>query len=113
MRRALMMAESAPHEKWRVGAVIVRGGAVLSTGYNRYRNSPSIVQLDGVSYHAEEAALRMVGNAEGATIYVARVTKTGLLSLARPCPKCVPKLKEAGIHSMVWTHPLGVSKDRL
>lgn len=113
MRLALLQAENAPHEKWRVGAVIVRGGSVLSTGYNRYRNSPSIVHLDGVSYHAEEAALRRAGDVEGATIYVARITKTGLLSLAKPCPKCVPQLKNAGVHSAVWTHPYGVSKERL
>lgn len=113
MRLAIAQAESAPHEKWRVGAVIVRSGSVLSMGFNRYRNDPSIVHLHGVSYHAEEAALRRAGNVEGATIYVARLTKTGMLSLAKPCPKCVPQLRTAGIHSVVWTHPYGVSKERL
>ena len=113
MRLAIAQAESATHEKWRVGAVLVRGGSVLSTGCNKYRNDPSIVGLNGVSYHAEDVAIKRAGTSKGATLFVARVTKSGMLGLAKPCHKCLPLLEENGVHSIVWTHPYGITKDRI
>lgn len=100
---ALKQAEAAPHSQWRVGAAIVRGGSLLSVGHNRYRNSPSQVDLEGVSYHAEEAALRRAGDPDGATIYVARITRSGKLGMARPCQACQRLLLDSGIRYFVYT----------
>jgi len=114
IRLALLQAEQAPHEKWRVGAVVVRGGSVLGTGFNKYRNDPSQVQYGDISYHAEEVALRRLdGSAYGATIYVARITKGGDLGTAKPCLKCQGLLVENGIHTVVWTQPNGLDKSRI
>lgn len=114
MRLAIIQAEQALHPQWRVGAVLVRGGAVLCTGNNRYRNEPSQVDAPFVSYHAEEVVLRRAkGNTAGAVLYVARVTRSGMLGLAKPCASCADKLLDAGIHSVVWTHPYGVEGERL
>lgn len=113
LRLAILQAEQAPHAQWRVGAVLVRGGSVLSSGFNRYRNDPSVVELGGVSYHAEEATLRRAGSPEGATMYVARVKRDGDLGLAKPCNKCQQFLLDAGVHTVVWSAADGIVKERV
>ena len=110
---ATQHATTAPHSQWRVGAVLIRSGRVLSTGVNRYRNHPSKVSLDGVSYHAEEVALRRAGDAAGATIYVARITRSGILGMAMPCDRCQQLLHEHGVHTAIWTEPSGWGKLRV
>lgn len=110
---ALDESSNASHSQWRVGAILVRSGRVLSVGVNRYRNSPSKVDLDGVSYHAEEVALRRAGSADGATIYVARMTRSGKIGLARPCRRCQATLLEHGVQYAIWTEPTGWGKSRI
>lgn len=112
MRLAIKQATLATHEKWRVGAVLVRGGSLISTGFNRYRNHPMYVGADGVSYHAEEVALMRAGDPRGSTIYVARITKSGLLGMAKPCEACQQLLLDNGVRSVVFTTPAGVLKAR-
>jgi cytidine deaminase len=113
LNHAVQHASVAPHDKWRVGAVLVRRGRVLSTGVNRYRNHPAQVSLEGVSYHAEEVAIRKAGDAEGATIYVARITKSGLIGKAMPCERCRLMLSEHGVHTAVWTEVDGWGRSRI
>lgn len=113
LNAAVKTSSMATHHQWRVGAVIIKGGRVLGVGVNRYRNNPSQVALDGVSYHAEEVALRTAGDVEGATIYVARVTRSGLIGLAKPCEACQDLLNANGVHTAVWTTPDGWGKERL
>ena len=113
MRLALNEARKAPHHQWKTGAVLVRGGSVISTGHNRYRNSPTIVELAGVSYHAEQVVLRRAGDPGGGTMYVARVTKSGGIGNAMPCQRCQALLSRAGVHTVAWTTPHGVQWCRL
>lgn len=112
MRLALKQASLATHDKWKVGAVLVRGGSLISTGFNRYRNHPMHVGADGVSYHAEEVALARAGDPRGSTIYVARVTKSGILGMAKPCGMCQQLLLDNGVRTVVYTTPLGIIKLR-
>jgi deoxycytidylate deaminase len=112
MRLAIKQAQWAPHDKWRVGAVLVRGGSVISTGYNRYRNHPAQVNLEGISYHAEEACIMKAGDPHGATIYVARITKSGLLGMAKPCVRCQELLLSNGVRAVVYTTPTEIIKLR-
>lgn len=89
------------------GAVIVKGGRVISIGINKNRNHPTIVSSEHIkthcSVHAEVDALRKVKNAKGATIYVARVNKRGQDRLSRPCDRCHKAIKDAGIRKVVYT----------
>lgn len=105
--------ELASHSQWRVGAVIVKSGRVLSTGVNRYRNSPDQVDLAGVSYHAEEVAIRKAGDVRGATIYVGRITRSGRIGSAKPCARCQELLLENGLSTAIWTEPHGWGKSRV
>ena len=90
------------------GAVVVKGGRVLGTGWNRDRNSPNIINPDRIkhdcSYHAEEIAIRESGqNLKGAVIYVARVNRQGKDRDSKPCVKCSGLIQEAGIKRVVYT----------
>ena len=113
MVKAVDVCDEATHKQWRVGAILVRSGRVIATGANRYRNDPASVEYQEISYHAEEVAIRRAGNAEGATIYVARITRSGKIGTARPCKRCQTTLLEHGVHSAVWTEPFGWGKERL
>lgn len=107
----LAMKIAEPSEcNHRHGAVIVRGGSVLSVGLNKWRNEVALVEQlhkDGrsanVSVHAEIDALSRVADPRGATIYIARVNRTGDPRLSKPCGACSKALKEAGVSKIVYT----------
>jgi len=88
-------------------AVIVMGGRVLATGVNKERNHPMIVSSEHIkthcSVHAEIDALKKAGDVRGATIYVARVNKTGQERNSRPCKYCYSDIKKSGIKKIVYT----------
>jgi len=90
------------------GAVIVKGGRVIGTGYNRNRNHPTVVSPEHIktecSTHAEESAIRDAGyDVKNAVIYVARVNKHGEDRNSRPCPRCHALIKEHGIKRIIYT----------
>lgn len=96
-------------ERMKHGAVIVKGGRVLSVGLNKFRNHPTIIPSEYIktscSTHAEIDALRKVSNVRGATMYIARVNKSGQERLSRPCDYCFEALIDAGITKIVYTKP--------
>lgn len=87
--------------------MIVKGGSIISTGINKFRNNPENIPEDLIktscSVHAEVDAIRKVNNVKGATIYVARVNKAGYGVLSRPCDNCFTEIKKAGIRKVVHT----------
>lgn len=90
------------------GAVVVKGGRVLGTGFNRNRNHPKIVSPEHIktdcSFHAEEIAIRESGeNLKGAIIYVARVNRQGKDRDSKPCPRCISLIEEVGIKRIIYT----------
>jgi deoxycytidylate deaminase len=94
------------------GAVVVKGGRVLGTGWNKTRNNPKTVSPEHIksdcSYHAEEIAIRDSGdNMKGAIIYVARINKNGFDRDSKPCSKCASLIKKAGIKRVVFTMETG------
>lgn len=95
------------------GAVIVKGGRVLGTGWNKVRNNPTVVSPEHIksdcSYHAEEVAIREAGedNVRGAIIYVARVNKQGEDRDSKPCPKCSEMIESLGIKRVIFTMEAG------
>lgn len=106
MRIACKLALKSEHSQHRHGAVIVKGGNIISTGYNQLR--PSNV-LKTETLHAEAHAILKVLNDRrhsdlvGATMYVSRWTRGGILSLSRPCPSCTDLCRSVGIYDCVYT----------
>lgn len=88
----------------RHGAVVVKGGRVLSIGINKWKNNPeNVVGYGKCSVHAEADAISRVKNPRGATIYVARVNNQGHPRLSRPCDGCATMIREVGISKVIYT----------
>jgi pyrimidine deaminase RibD-like protein len=78
-----------------MGAVVVKGGAILSTA----PNLPSQVSgIEIASKHAEERAITKGYDYSGATIFIAR--KGG--GMSRPCARCIKTLQEVGVSYVVY-----------
>lgn len=109
---------ASPHPRWCLGAVLVRGGSVVAAAHNVRRNSPHLTEgAPGTSLHAEKAVIQKVfyqaDRAEGTTLYVARVSKTGRFRLARPCHMCYSEIVQAGIKTIVYTLDEGYGMERV
>jgi len=93
------------HEKFRVGAVIVKKKP-LSVGFNVLKTHPMYKDVPYViTIHAEIRAL-ITCNADditGADIYVYRQTKDGKPAMARPCDRCWDALMDAGIRNVYYS----------
>lgn len=94
--------------EYNLGAIVVKGGSLLSFGTNKHRNDPYYIQdipREHWSTCAEQAALHKLkpGTAKGATIYVARVTPGMNTRMARPCNRCADLIINAGISKVIYT----------
>lgn len=92
--------------KQKHGAVIYKGGRVLSVGVNRFRNEHASMEISKSDYttHAEQAALDVLGGrADGCTIYIARTNRQGNPVNSAPCARCTYILEVAGIKRVVYT----------
>lgn len=104
---------------YKLCAVVVRGGAVVSVGFNKH-NTNSFVEhyADKVkghgrdfcmSTHAEQAAVlqaRSKSDLSGSKIYVARLRKDARydpIGMARPCLICEKVLQAYGIKRAYYT----------
>jgi len=103
LERAAKVAALA-EGRWRVGCVLVRSGRVLAASANSVRNDPAVCGALPwrSSEHAEMGALRLAGDAAGATAYVARLGSDGKWRHAQPCRRCQYWFDALSIHA-VWT----------
>jgi len=90
------------------GAVIVKGGRVIGTGFNKDRNNPYFVSPEHIkthcSVHAEVEAIRDAGwNVKGAVLYVARVNSQGKDRYSKPCERCEVVIEETQIKKVIYT----------
>jgi len=118
LRMAMAYASSYDYDdplEYHLCAVIVRGGAVVSVGYNK-RGFNSFVEHYGdrakgrdwcLSTHAEmDAVLKARGkiDLQGCKIFVARKRKLdGSCAMARPCEICQHVLFNYGIRKAYYT----------
>ena len=90
------------------GCVVVRSGRVLSIGINTSRNHPVQTETHRIKIdcglHAEVAAIKKCKNPSGATLYVARVNKSGEPRLSRPCQNCQEYIELSGIKHVIFTN---------
>lgn len=93
--------------KQRHGAVIVKSGRVMSVGINKWRNHPEIIEEEKIkqecSIHAEVDAIYRANITKGATIYIARVNRSGDTCFSRPCDNCYNAIIDAGISKIIYT----------
>lgn len=90
------------------GAIVVKGGRVVGTGYNKNRNNPHFVSPEHIktdcSVHAEKSAIKDAGyDVKNAVIYIARVNRHGEDRDSKPCSRCLKLIEESGIKRVVYT----------
>ena len=90
------------------GAVVVKSGSVLGTGYNKDRNRPTQVSPEHIkthcSSHAEVEAIKDANwNVKGAVLYVARLNKQGMDRNSKPCKYCEAVIESAQIKKVIYT----------
>jgi deoxycytidylate deaminase len=90
------------------GAVVVKSGRVVGTGFNKDRNNPYYVSPEHIkshcSVHAEVDAIRDANwNVKGAVLYVARVNSHGQDRDSKPCIRCQVVIEEAQIKKVIYT----------
>lgn len=106
-------AIKSQHKQHKLGAVIVKGNRVLSTGHNSIRFSREIGKP---TLHAEEAAIvklltqRRLHDLFGADLYVTRFTKGGRVGLSLPCSRCMSLIRSVGINRVYYTTDQGTTE---
>lgn len=93
---AAKVAQSGnPDRNFRLGCVAQRkdGAIVFSTNEKTQKPNPCA--------HAEARVLRKAGY--GATLWVARITSNGSLTMAKPCPKCQAKIRSYGVKKVIYS----------
>lgn len=101
-----MSTKSAARQKH--GAIVVKSGRVLGTGYNKDKNHPTHVSPEHIkthcSRHAEVEAIRDANwNVKGAVLYVARLNRIGKDLNSKPCRYCMAAIKKAQIKKVIYT----------
>jgi len=107
MRIAGKQADKASETlRHRLGAVVVKGGRILSTGYYEVRYTK---ELKKPTLHAEQSAIlkllkrRKLHDLVGSTLYVYRRTPGGNLGNACPCGDCMDLIRSVGIRKVFYT----------
>jgi deoxycytidylate deaminase len=110
-RMASKEAAKSQHNQHRLGAVIVKGDRILSTGFNQLRPSST---LRTKTLHAEAAAILKLlkegrlSTLAGSEIYVTRFTRGGAIGCSRPCPDCMELIRTVGIRRI---HYIGINQE--
>lgn len=105
--RAMYVARASTC-KQRHGALIYKSGRVIGVGVNVSRNSHPTMEIPFYAYssHAEVKAIDAVYDGkllQGATIYVARINKSGDPMNSLPCRRCMLDIESTGIKRIVHT----------
>ena len=106
---AVKAAEQSEHDTFRHGAVLIKGGSVLNIAANndnhtsfgqRFRSQPG-----RATQHAETACVLGIDRAitQGATVYAARINRSGEWKMSKPCSMCHEVMKFVGIKRVVYT----------
>lgn len=110
-RLAKLEADKSTY-KMQVGCVVVKGGSVISSGFNSVRMmaiGSNIYTVWKESLHAERAALSKIQDKEkikGSTVYVYRdYNDTGKPAFTKPCSTCAFMLRDLGVKKVIYTHP--------
>jgi pyrimidine deaminase RibD-like protein len=87
------LVSKSGHHQHRHAVIVMKGGAIIATGYNHG------------TVHAEIHALSRIwpNKRKGCKIYSIRIRKDGNFGMAKPCPPCEAYLIEHGIKKVYYT----------
>jgi pyrimidine deaminase RibD-like protein len=108
---ALGVATQSKGIRYKVGAVI-DGNHGFHVACNIIgKGHPMLKKLGYGPHCGQHAEFRVVntypGSAKGATVYVARMNKNGIVKASRPCEACENFLRSKGVHKVVYTTDAG------
>mgnify|MGYP001561094154 CR=1 FL=1 len=107
--RAVKAALTSTYGRFRHGAVLVSGGRVINSGYNkpnfcsfaeRFREAPG-----PATFHAEIDCIYNVSKEHltGAAVYVVRLDTSDKLRMSRPCDMCLNVLRFCGVTKVYYS----------
>jgi len=113
LNKAIKEANKSNMPVFRIGAVVFKGNRILSSGHNskgfcgkihpKYRNIRD-------SVHAEQSAILGVkdwSKLKGTSIITIRITRTGIISMAKPCEMCMSMIRYTGIKEIYYSNHNG------
>jgi len=107
---AKVASKNKTYVQQRHGAVLVKGGSVISFSNNENQLKQWVARFRrrdrGIATkHAEVGCIHNIDRSKttGSTLYVARVNNQGEFRLSEPCPMCQRALKNAGIKKVYYT----------
>jgi len=108
---ALGVAMQSSGYNYKVGAVI-DGNHGFRVAYNIIKKGHPLLKKLGYPAHCgQHAEFRVVnnypGSVKGSTVYVARLSRSGMVKAARPCEHCERYLREKGVHKVIFTTDAG------
>lgn len=109
------------YDRIKIGAAIIKGNWVVSTGCNKDKTHPFQFRMNQLHrpyehssncLHAEVDALVRSGREDltGAEIYVYREDRNGSLAMCKPCSVCAASIAAAGINRVIYTTPNGIEE---
>lgn len=103
-------AEESTFPDYRHGALLVRGGSILNSAYNKnsrigWANRFRSKACGHATHHAELGAILGVDRTKtsGSDIYVVRIGRTGELKMSKPCQMCQQVLTHMGIKRVYYS----------
>lgn len=107
---AKRMAKESTYGKLRHGAVLVKGGSVISVGFNKgcYCSFGQRFREQGLGHatqHAEISAILGVppSSTQGASMYVVRINNENKYRMSKPCCMCHDALDFVGVRKVYFT----------
>ena len=108
--QARNMASNSPYGKLRHGALLVKGGSVLSASFNknnftafgsRFRNN----YHGHATVHAELGCILGMPRSStiGSDIYVCRINREGNFRYSKPCAMCHEAMKHVGVKRVYYS----------
>lgn len=110
MQKAIDAACLSDYPTYHVGAALFERRKLVSIGWNTRKTHPACPTF---SRHAEFSVLLGVPKSVvvGATVFVARVTRRGLVRMAKPCETCQVWLRAAGVKKVYFSNHHGVVEE--
>ncbi len=103
-------AKQSKYGKLRHGAVLVKGGSVLSTSHNKnnFSSFANRFRKHGcghATHHAELGCILGLDRSKttGSTVYVVRINNDEKFRLSKPCSMCHDILKHVGVKRVYYT----------
>ncbi len=97
---AYKIAKKSTHRCHKLGAIIIRGGAIISFAHNLRGSAGTFHQDSAPQGHAEKRAILPHMNLTGTTIIVIRLSG----GCSRPCPDCFKAIQAAGIKKVAYVN---------